>query len=104
MPATAGNGIASLVDGLLVVGNEYTVEEVTAPNGYILAKPFTFTVNEDGSFELENGTDSSIGLDSTPSQINVSDTETSVTLNKRQEQASKLLMQMLHLRLQENSY
>ena len=37
------------ITGKLIAGQEYTLIETTAPNGYLVAESITFTVNRDGS-------------------------------------------------------
>ena len=46
--STNANGVATIPSALLVVGNSYTITEVTAPDGYELAGSVTFTVSADG--------------------------------------------------------
>ena len=38
-----------IIEGKLIVGKEYTLREITAPEGFEIANDITFKVNEDGS-------------------------------------------------------
>ncbi|MCR5141799.1 MAG: Cna B domain protein, partial [Ruminococcus sp.] len=38
-----------IIEGKLIVGKEYTLREIIAPDGYEIAQDITFKVNEDGS-------------------------------------------------------
>jgi uncharacterized surface anchored protein len=62
-----------IIEGKLIAGKEYTLREITAPDGYEVAKDVKFTVNEDGSVtevvmydESKPDTPSSPGSPSTP--------------------------------------
>ncbi len=41
--------IPHIIEGKLIAGKEYTLREITAPEGYEIAQDIKFTVNEDGS-------------------------------------------------------
>ncbi|MDO4318569.1 MAG: SpaA isopeptide-forming pilin-related protein [Lachnospiraceae bacterium] len=51
------DGTIAQVDGLLVAGETYTLHEVSAPNGYVLADDVTFTVGTDGELQTITMTD-----------------------------------------------
>ena len=50
--AWVSDGTAHQINGVLVAGQTYTLHEVSAPNGYVVAEDVTFTVNEDGSVNM----------------------------------------------------
>ena len=50
--AWVSDGTAHQINGVLVAGATYTLHEVSAPNGYVVAEDVTFTVNEDGSVNM----------------------------------------------------
>ncbi len=45
------DGTEYVINGLLIAGETYTLHEVSAPAGYILAEDVSFTVSEDGSID-----------------------------------------------------
>lgn len=47
--AWISDGTAHQIIGVLAVGQTYTLHEVSAPNGYVVASDIAFTVNADGS-------------------------------------------------------
>lgn len=47
--AWVSDGTSHQINGVLIAGAEYTLHEVTAPNGYVVASDVTFTVHADGS-------------------------------------------------------
>lgn len=51
------DGTIAQVDGLLIAGETYTLHEVSAPNGYVLADDVTFTVGTDGELQTITMTD-----------------------------------------------
>ena len=50
--AWVSDGTAHQINGVLVAGATYTLHEVSAPDGYVVAEDVTFTVNEDGSVNM----------------------------------------------------
>lgn len=46
------DGTAHVMTAQLISGQTYTLHEVSAPNGYVVAEDVTFTVNEDGSVNM----------------------------------------------------
>ena len=50
--ATGSDGAASVPAGVLVAGNTYVIDEVTAPDGYELAGSVEFTVGADGAVQI----------------------------------------------------
>lgn len=51
------DGTVFQADGLLIAGETYTLHEVSAPNGYVLAPDVTFTVGTDGVLQTITMTD-----------------------------------------------
>ncbi len=51
------DGTVFQADGLLVAGETYTLHEVSAPAGYVLADDITFTVGTDGELQTITMTD-----------------------------------------------
>ena len=51
------DGTVFQADGLLIAGETYTLHEVSAPNGYVLAPDVTFTVGTDGALQTITMTD-----------------------------------------------
>lgn len=51
------DGTVFQADGLLIAGETYTLHEVSAPNGYVLAPDVTFTVGTDGELQTITMTD-----------------------------------------------
>lgn len=45
------DGDEYIVNGILIAGETYTLHEVSAPAGYVLAEDVSFTVSEDGSVD-----------------------------------------------------
>lgn len=50
--AWISDGTPHQINGVLIAGATYTLHEVSAPNGYVVAEDVTFTVNEDGSVNM----------------------------------------------------
>lgn len=50
--AWVSDGTAHQINGVLVAGATYTLHEVSAPNGYVVAEDVTFTINQDGSVNM----------------------------------------------------
>lgn len=46
-----------LIEGVLIAGETYTLHEVSAPNGHVLANDITFTVSTDGTVDVITMTD-----------------------------------------------
>ncbi len=72
---------AYTITGLLINGNEYTLTETKAPDGYILKdhSSVTFTMNDNGTISM---VDSDQFSGDGGSLITVTDTETSITIHK----------------------
>ena len=51
------DGTVFQADGLLIAGETYTLHEVSAPNGYVLAPDVSFTVGTDGVLQTITMTD-----------------------------------------------
>lgn len=52
LSATDANGVASIPSAALIANEQYTITEVTAPNGYELAGSVEFTVGTDGVISI----------------------------------------------------
>lgn len=58
LSATDANGMASIPSAALIANEQYTITEVTAPNGYELAGSVEFTVGTDGVITIVTDDDS----------------------------------------------
>lgn len=68
-------GTTHIIEGVLVAGEEYTLREEIAPDGYVIASDVNFTVSKDGSVDT----------------VKMYDKHTSVKLTKYSELTSKPL-------------
>lgn len=57
------------LDGVLTAGETYTLHEVSAPNGYVVAEDIQFTVSTDGSVDLVNMVDDTTKVSITKTDI-----------------------------------
>ena len=57
------------LDGILTAGETYTLHEVSAPDGYVLAEDIQFTVSTDGSVDLVNMVDDTTKVSITKTDI-----------------------------------
>lgn len=77
---------SALLEGRLVVGDTYTLEETHAPDGYeLISGTLTFTVNDDGTFKKVSGDDAweVSATDDGFAVITATDTPIEVLLAKR---------------------
>lgn len=58
LSATDANGVVSIPSAALIANEQYTITEVTAPNGYELAGSVEFTVGTDGVISIVTDDDS----------------------------------------------
>jgi hypothetical protein len=75
--------------GKLIEGNDYTLEETAAPNGYESIHSFMFHVNDDGSLAFKGDHDQNISLEN--DTLIIKDAETSISFIKYDEEENKLV-------------
>lgn len=76
--------------GRLIQGKTYTVTETTPPNGFMVAEPFTFTVNEYGNISSFDGEGASAASGIGTTQLSIKDEPNTITFIKVDEKDAPL--------------